>query len=87
MNKIELNHFQIKSLLNLSEISGDPECYEELELRLVEGNGAHSGPGLYAIYPEAPENGWLFIGKDEEDQARADAICDEGIKSGRVQEL
>ena len=87
MSKIELNHFQIKALLDLSEVSGDPEGYDELELRVVEGNSAHSGPGLYATYPEVPENGWMFIGKDEDDQARADAICDEGIKSGRVQEV
>lgn len=87
MSAIELNHFQIKSLLDLSEVSGDSECYDEIELRLVEDDSAHSGPGLYATYPEVPENGFLFIGKDDDDQARADAICDEGIKSGRVQEV
>ena len=87
MSTIELNHFQIKALLDLSEASVDPESYDEIALRVVEDNSAHSGPGLYATYPEAPEDGWMFIGKDEEDQSRADATCSEGIKSGRVQEL
>lgn len=70
--KIELTHHQIKALLEMSEASGDPECYDDLVLQMG-GENAHSGPGLYAWYSECPEEGAQFIGTDAEDQARGDA--------------
>lgn len=74
-NKIELTHYQIKALLELSEASGDPECCDDLVLQMG-GEKAHSGPGLYAWYDECPEEGATFIGRDAEDQARGDAIAE-----------
>ena len=85
--RIELTHFQIKQLLELSESSGDPECTDDLLLVLVEDNSAHSGPGLYAQFQEVPEEGYMFIGVDQEDQDRGDAICNARIESGEVQEI
>ena len=84
--EITLNHFQIQSLLELSESSGDPECYDEMTLVLVEDNRAHSGPGLYCKFDEVPENGFIFLGTDEDDQVRADEICAAKIESGEAQE-
>ncbi|RTY63411.1 hypothetical protein [Pseudomonas veronii] len=85
--KITLNHFQIKSLLDLSESSGDPECYDEMTLVLVNDDSAHSGPGLYCKFEEVPENGFTFLGTDEDDEVRADAICAAKIESGEAQEI
>lgn len=85
--KIDMTHYQIKTLLDLAEGSGDPECYDGMTLVLVEDDSAHSGPGLYASFQEVPEEGYTFLGEDEADQARGDAICDAKIESGEVQEL
>lgn len=73
--KIELTHYQIKALLEMSESSGDPECYDTLVLQIGDDR-AHSGPGLYAYFDECREEGAIFIGKDDEDQARADAVAE-----------
>jgi len=73
--KIKLTHYQIKALLDMSESSGDPECYETIVLQVSDGAG-HSGPGLYAWFEECPEEGASFLGVDAEDQARAEAIAD-----------
>lgn len=85
--RIKLTHFQVKELLELSESSGDPECTDDLLLVLVGDNSAHSGPGLYALFQECPEEGFMFIGADQEDQDRGDAICNARIESGEVQEI
>jgi len=86
--KIALTHYQIKELLDLSESSGDPECTDDLYLILVEDDAkAHSGAGLYAQFQEVPEEGFMFIGKDEEDQQRGNDICNARIESGEVQEV
>lgn len=74
--KIELTHYQIRSLLELSESSGDPEHQDDLILQLGDEK-SHSGPGLYAYFAECPEEGATFIGRDAEDQARGDAIAEE----------
>lgn len=74
--KIELTHYQIKALLEMSEASGDPECYDDLVLQ-VAGENAHSGAGLYAWFSECPEEGSTFIGRDADDQARGEAIAEE----------
>lgn len=84
--EIALTHFQIKALLELTELSGDPESTDDLTIRFVEDDSAHSGPGLYAQFQEVPEEGWIFIGEDQADQDRANAICDGKIASGEVQE-
>lgn len=73
--KIKLTHYQIKALLEMCESSGDPECCDDLVLQIGD-NRAHSGPGLYAYWSECPEEGALFIGKGEADQACADALAD-----------
>ncbi|MFK7671773.1 hypothetical protein [Pseudomonas lundensis] len=83
--KINMTHRQIKELLELSESSGDPESYEDMTLIVMDRSG-HSGPGLYAQFQEVPEEGYIFLGADDEDQARGDALCDALIKSGQVQE-
>ncbi len=85
--KIALTHYQIKELLALSESSGDPEATDDLLLVLVEDDSAHSGPGLYAQFQEVPEEGYMFIGADQEDQDRGNAICNAKIESGEVQEV
>lgn len=85
--RINLTHYQIKALLELSESSGDPDCYDDLTLCFTNEFAAHSGPGLYAAFQEVPEEGYTFLGEDEEDQARGDAICEAGIASGAVQEV
>jgi len=84
--KIALTHFQLKELLELSESSGDPEATDDLLLILVEDDSGHSGPGLYAQFQEVPEEGYMFIGTDQEDHDRGNAICDARIESGEVQE-
>lgn len=84
--KIALTHYQIKELLELSESSGDPECTDDLYLTIGDDR-AHSGAGLYAQFQEVPEEGFMFIGKDEADQQRGNAICDARIESGEVQEI
>lgn len=84
--KIDIAHFQIKALLDLAEASGDPESYDDMTL-IVMDQGGHSGPGLYAAFQEVPEEGYTFLGADEEDQARGDAICDAKIASGEVKEI
>lgn len=75
--KIELTHYQIKALLEMSESSGDPECYDDLVL-VIGDEHSHSGTGVYAYFSCCPEEGAIFIGKDAEDQARGDAIAQEG---------
>lgn len=85
--KIALTHYQIKELLELSESSGDPESTDDLFLIVVEDDSAHSGPGLYAQFREVPEEGFMFIGADEEDQIRGNDICNAKIESGVVQEI
>jgi hypothetical protein len=85
--KTELTHFQIKALLELAEGSGDPENFDDLNIRIVVEDTAHSGPGLYAEFQEVPEEGWHFIGTDHEDQARGDSICDAKIATGEVKEI
>lgn len=85
--KINMTHRQIKELLELSESSGDPEAYDDMTLVVVEDNSAHSGPGLYCQFYEVPEEGYMFLGADDEDQARGDALCTARIESGEVQEI
>lgn len=85
--RIHITHRQIKELLELSESSGDPEAYDDMTLILVEDNSAHSGPGLYAQFQEVPEEGYVFLGRDDEDQAQGDALCAARIASGVVQEI
>lgn len=84
--KIDMTHHQIKALLELSESSGDPECYDDMTLHFFGGSTAHSGPGLYAVFQEVPEEGGIFLGTDEADQLRGDAICKARIESGEVRE-
>lgn len=85
--KIHMTHRQIRELLDLSESSGDPECYDDMTLMFVEDDSAHSGPGLYCQFQEVPEEGYMFLGADDEEQSRGDAICTLKIKSGEVVEL
>ncbi|MCW8159014.1 SIMPL domain-containing protein [Stutzerimonas stutzeri] len=73
--QLKLTHYQIKALLEMSESSGDPECYDTIVLQMGDEKG-HSGPGLYAWFEECPEEGASFIGTDAEDQARASAVAD-----------
>lgn len=84
--KIDITHYQIKALLDLSEGSGDPECYDDMTLIVMDESG-HSGAGLYAAFQEVPEEGYTFLGADEENQAQGDAICEAKIASGEVKEL
>lgn len=81
--KIMLNHYQIKALLELSESSGDPEMFDEMEL-VIGGENAHSGPGVYACFTECQEEGAIYLGEDEADDERAQAICNAKIESGEV---
>lgn len=81
--KIKLNHYQIKALLELSESSGDPEMFDEMAL-VVGGENAHSGPGVYAYFTECQEEGATYLGVDEADEERAEAICEAKIESGEV---
>ncbi|QLL11729.1 hypothetical protein [Pseudomonas chlororaphis] len=74
--EISLNHYQLKALLEMSESSGDPECYDTIVIAPGKENG-HSGPGLYAWFYECPEEGASFIGEDEDDDARASKIAEE----------
>ncbi|UVL53984.1 hypothetical protein [Pseudomonas sp. B21-035] len=74
--EISLTHYQLKALLEMSESSGDPECYDTIVIKMGEDK-AHSGPGLYAWFQECPEEGASFLGEDEEDDARAAKIADE----------
>lgn len=85
--KIHMTHRQIRELLDLSESSGDPECYDAMTLVVVTGDSAHSGPGLYCQFQEVPEEGYMFLGADDEEQARGDAICEAKIKAGDAVEL
>lgn len=85
--QIHMTHRQIKELLELSESSGDPECYDDMILVLIEDDRAHSGPGLYCQFEEVPQEGCMFLGKDDEDEARANAICAAKIASGEAQEI
>lgn len=87
MNKIPVTHFQLKALLEISESSGDPESYDDLHLILVTDDSAHSGPGLYAQFQEVPEEGFMFIGEDQEGQDRGEKICEAKIESGEVTEV
>lgn len=74
--KITLSHYQLKQLLEMSESSGDPECYDAIVIQ-VSDDTAHSGPGLYAWFDECPEEGASYIGDDAEDQERANRIQEE----------
>ena len=87
MTKIPVTHFQLKALLEISESSGDPECYDDLHLVVVADDSAHSGPGLYAQFQEVPEEGFMFIGEDQEGQDRGEKICEAKIASGEVTEV
>lgn len=87
MTKIPVTHFQLKALLEIAESSGDPESYDDLYLIVVADNSAHSGPGLYALFQEVPEEGFMFIGEDQEAQDRGEKICEDKIASGEVTEL
>lgn len=69
---IELNLYQAKALVEMLEASDDPA---EDPIVILEGDG-HSGHGLYACWRECLEEGAFFIGKDEDDQLRGDAIAD-----------
>ncbi|MEW6316278.1 MAG: hypothetical protein AB1670_07785 [Pseudomonadota bacterium] len=69
--EIELNLYQAKALVEMLESSET----EDDPIILKEGDG-HSGPGLYAYWRECPEEGAAFIGTDDEDQKRGDAIAD-----------
>ena len=71
--EIELNLYQAKALVEMLDSSDDPA---DDPIIIKEGDG-HSGPGLYAYWRECPEEGAVFIGKDEEDQARGDALGDQ----------
>lgn len=85
--RISMTHRQIKELLELSESSGDPDMYDDMTLVLVADDSAHSGPGLYAQFQEVPEEGFMFLGSDEEDQKRGDAVCNAKITSGEALEI
>jgi len=85
--KISMTHHQIKALLELSESSGDPESFDDMNLIVVDDDKAHSGPGLYCQFREVPEEGFMFLGKDEEDDARGNEICNARIRSGEVKEI
>ncbi|CAM3212848.1 hypothetical protein [Pseudomonas fluorescens] len=74
--KITLSHYQLKELLEMSESSCDPECYDAIVIQ-VGDDTAHSGPGLYAWFDECPEEGASYIGDDAEDQERANRIGEE----------
>lgn len=85
--KIHMTHRQIRELLDLSESSGDPECYDDMSLLVVTDESGHSGPGLYCQFQEVPEEGFMFLGRTDEEQAKGDAICEAKIASGEVIEL
>lgn len=70
--EIELNLYQAQALVEMLEASDDPA---DDPLIIKEGDG-HSGPGLYAYWRECPEEGAVFIGTDEADQERGNAIAD-----------
>ncbi|QEU28812.1 hypothetical protein [Pseudomonas luteola] len=80
--EISLNHYQLKALLEMSESSGDPECYDTLVIMKGDERG-HSGPGLYAYFQECAEEGAIFIGVDEEDDERAAKIAESREELGR----
>jgi hypothetical protein len=72
MMEIELNLYQAQALVEMLEASDAPA---DDPLIIKEGDG-HSGPGLYAYWRECPEEGAVFIGTDDADQERANAIAD-----------
>lgn len=75
---ITINLFQAEAIL---EAFGGDDC----EFTLAEfGEEAHSGAGLYGYYTEYPEEGALFFGESEQDQARGNAISEERQRTGEA---
>lgn len=70
--EIELNLYQAKALVEMLDASDAPED-DPIIIKMGDG---HSGPGLYAYWRECPEEGAEFIGTDDADQARGDALAD-----------
>lgn len=71
---IELNLYQVRAMLEMLEASGDEDVDDPIVIE--ERVGGHSGPGLYAYFRECPEEGCSFIGVDQADQDRGNAIAD-----------
>ncbi|WP_313003552.1 hypothetical protein [Pseudomonas sp.] len=72
MTSIELNHYQVRMLLDVVENSDSPD---KTTIVIQKGQG-HSGDGLYAYWKSHPDDGSEFIGVDEDDQRRGDAEGD-----------
>lgn len=63
-NKMDFTYQEAKDLLEF--FGGDPQT-EVTVVEVAEGDPSHSGPGLYALYTEYPDEGTLLLGNGRAD--------------------